>query len=224
MTRVLGVFAKWPRPGFVKTRLAAVLGAEKAARVAAAFLNDTLNRLAEGEPATRRVVAFTPDEMSRDFADLVSGRYALRPQGEGDLGARMERFLTAEFAAGAERVILVGADSPTLPVDLVTRAFAELEHADIVLGPAADGGYYLIGFRRHIPSVFAGVSWGTNRVFEETIARLPADVRLAQLPPWYDVDTPDDWQLLRYHVAGLRSAGVDPGIPHTEALLREDTA
>src|SRR5207237_189665 len=113
MSRVLGVFAKWPRPGFVKTRLAVVLGPERAVRVAAAFLRDTLDRLATMERVTRRVVAFTPDDVKNDFADLVGGRFALYPQGEGDLGTRMRRFLSTEVAAGATSIVIVGADSPT---------------------------------------------------------------------------------------------------------------
>jgi rSAM/selenodomain-associated transferase 1 len=219
---VLGVFAKWPRPGLVKTRLASSVGPDRAARVARAFLLDTLDRLAA--IPVRRVVAFDPADAETDFAALLRGRYALRPQGDGDLGDRLTRFLTAEVAAGAGAVVVVGADSPTLPVGYVEQAFAALESVDVVLGPAADGGYYLLGCGRRVPPVFDGVGWGGRRVLAETVARLPADDwRLALLPPWYDVDTPDDWDVLCGHVAALRRAGLDPGVPHTEALLREDT-
>jgi rSAM/selenodomain-associated transferase 1 len=217
---VLGVFAKWPRPSFVKTRLAAAVGPDRAATVARAFLLDTLDRLAA--IPVRRVVAFSPDDAYADGAALVSGRYELRAQGDGDLGVRMARFVTAEVDAGADAVVVVGADSPTLPVEFVERAFTDLEQADLVLGPATDGGYYLFGCGRRVPPVFDGVPWGTNRVLAETVARLPADLwRLRVLPPWYDVDTPDDWEMLRGHVAALRRARSDPGIPVTEGLLQE---
>jgi rSAM/selenodomain-associated transferase 1 len=222
MSRVLGVFAKWPRPGLVKTRLAAVLGPDRAAQIADAFLRDTLDRLAAVVPATRRVIAFAPDDAKAHFADLVGGRFALRPQGDGDLGARIKPFLSAELAVGADTVVIVGTDSPTLPVSLVEAAFCELERADIVLGPATDGGYYLLGCARRVPPVFDGVSWGTSYVLAETLARLPADFRVGVLPPWYDVDTPDDLKLLRGHATALRRAGIDPGIPRTEALLAEE--
>ena len=172
--------------------------------------------------AVRRVVAFAPDDAKADFTALVRGRFDLRPQGDGDLGIRMARFLTTEHAAGAEAVVLVGADSPTLPVDYVERAFAELERADVVLGPATDGGYYLLGCGRRVPPIFDGVRWGTSRVLADTMACLPADWRLALLPPWYDVDTPDDWRMLCGHVSALRRAGLDPGVPFTEKLLQED--
>ena len=217
----LGLFAKWPRPGQVKTRLAVVMGQERAAQVARAFLLDTLDRLAK--VSVRRVVAFAPDDAAADFVALLQGRCEFRPQGDGDLGARLRRFITAEIAGGADAVVVVGADSPTLPVEYVQRAFAELDRADVVLGPAMDGGYYLLGCGRRVPPVFDNIDWGGSCVLAETIARLPTPAwRFALLPPWYDVDTPADWQMLRGHVAALRRAGLDPGVPHTEKLLREE--
>jgi rSAM/selenodomain-associated transferase 1 len=217
---VLGVFAKWPRPGQVKTRLASAVGPEKAARVAHAFLVDTLDRLAA--VPVRRVVAFAPADAEPEFAAVSRGRYVLRPQGEGDLGDRLTRFLASEIAAHADAVVVVGSDSPTLPVEYVERAFAALERVDVVLGPATDGGYYLLGCGRRVPPVFDRIGWGGSRVLAETIARLTDDWRLALLPPWYDVDTPDDWVMQRGHIAAMRRAGLDPGVPNTEALLRED--
>ncbi len=192
------------------------------------MLIDTLDRLAAVE--AQRIVAFTPSEAEADFMGLARGRYRLIPQSSGDLGARLSTFFRQQFEADADSVVVVGTDSPTLPVEFVERAFAELEHADVVLGPATDGGYYLVGLQKrgqvhywweNEPApFFEGISWGSATVLAETVARLrdPAR-RLALLPPWYDVDTPADWALLRGHVAALRRAGIDPGIPHTEALL-----
>jgi rSAM/selenodomain-associated transferase 1 len=215
--RVLGLFAKWPAPGTAKTRLGPT--PEWGARAARAFLLDTVSRLAG--LAGRRVVAFAPREAERDFAALVAGRFTLAPQSDGDLGQRLETFLADQLRSGAGRVVVVGSDSPNLPPEYVERAFLDLGTADVVLGPSLDGGFYLLGCGPRLPPVFADVPWSTNRVLAETVARL-ADPswRLALLPPWYDVDTPHDWAVLRGHVAALRRAGLDPGIPHTEALLR----
>jgi uncharacterized protein len=215
-SRVLGVFAKWPRPGAVKTRLGG--DARWQACVARAFLLDTLGRLS-AVPA-RRVVAFDPPEAEADFAGLVRGAFALTPQSAGDLGGRLSAFVSARLGEGASAVVVVGGDSPTLPAEYVGRAFAELGRADVVLGPSCDGGYYLLGCARRVPPVFDGIDWGGPSVLAETVARL-ADPgwRLAVLPPWYDVDTPEGWAMLRGHVAALRRAGLDPGVPHTEALL-----
>ncbi len=217
--RVLGLFAKLPRPSAVKTRLGAGPTPDWGARVARAFLLDALARLST--IAVRRVLAFAPADAEEEFAALAEGRFTLTPQSDGDLGRRMAAFFTAQLEAGAEAVVLVGADSPTLPIAYVEQAFEELRRADVVLGPALDGGYYLIGCGQRLPPIFDGGAWSTNRVLADAIARLSdPSWRLALLAPWYDVDTPDDWALLRGHVAAMRRAGVDPAVPHTEALLR----
>lgn len=217
---VLGVFAKRPDPGRVKTRLAAATSPEWAARVAEAFLRDGLDRLAA--IGVRRVLAHAPVDANAYFADVVQGRFALRPQVEGDLGRRMAAFFSGQFDDGAVKVVLVGTDSPTLPLAIVHQAFGELDRADVVLGPAGDGGYYLVGCQRALPPIFDGIAWGTAAVLGETIARLAnSPARLALLPPWYDVDTLEDWHMLRGHLAALRRAGTDPGLPRIESLLRE---
>lgn len=220
---VLGIFAKRPRSGHVKTRLAAAISPEWAARAAAAFLDDTLDRFAE--LTVRRVVVFAPSDAEACFAQHGAGRYHLWPQADGDLGARLAAFFRTAFAAGARRAVAIGADSPTLPTDHVVRAFAELDHADVVLGPAFDGGYYLVGCGPNLPPMFDDIPWSTPDVLRATVERLGAGPwRLALLPPWYDVDTPADWLLLRGHVAALRRAGLDPGAPRTEALLTAESA
>lgn len=214
---VLGLFAKKPIAGQVKTRLATATSPAFAAQVADAFLRDTLERLVG--VAADRIVAFAPDDEAAYFASLVGDRYRLRPQGDGDLGQRMARFFSAQFAGGAGRVVLVGTDSPTLPLDFIEQAFQELERADLVLGPATDGGYYLIGAARRLPPIFDGISWGGPQVLAQTVARLTSpEWRLTLLPPWYDVDTLDDWRTLQGHLAAMRRAGIDPGLPCTMAL------
>ncbi|MCS6852365.1 MAG: TIGR04282 family arsenosugar biosynthesis glycosyltransferase [Gemmataceae bacterium] len=212
---VLGVLAKWPQPGRVKTRLAAGTSPEWAAAVAAALLRDSLERWSA--VSARRVLVYAPRESQAAFAELAAGRFALVPQVEGDLGERMAAFFRDQFAAGARAVILLGTDSPTLPVDLVRDSFALLRKADVVLGPATDGGYYLVGCRR-MPPIFEGVTWGSSDVLRQTVTRLGPDWRLAVLPPWYDVDTWDDWRLLRGHVAALRRAGIEPGLRHLDQV------
>src|SRR5207247_7996159 len=115
-----------------------------------------------------------------------------------------------------------GTDSPTLPLAFIKQAFHALEGSDVVLGPATDGGYYLVGCARRLPPIFDGIEWSNAHVLDQTVRRL-ADPgwRLALLPPWYDVDTPQSWAMLQGHVAALRRAGEDLGIPHTLALLEE---
>jgi rSAM/selenodomain-associated transferase 1 len=219
--QVLGLFAKWPAPGAVKTRLAGPTSPEWAARVARAFLGDTLERLAA--VPVRRVLAFDPPETGPAFAALAGAGFETVPQPAGDLGQRLAGFLNQQLQGGADAVVVVGADSPTLPPEHIAQAFQALEQADLVLGPTTDGGYYLLGCGRRLPPVFAGIDWSSNRVLAQTVACL-ADPswRLALLPPWYDVDTVDDWVMLRGHLAALRRAGLDPGVPRTEALTQGD--
>ncbi|MCI0463097.1 MAG: TIGR04282 family arsenosugar biosynthesis glycosyltransferase [Gemmataceae bacterium] len=218
--RTLGLFAKQPLPGAVKSRLAADTSADWAAQAAEALLLDTLDRLAQVEG--RRVLAFAPPDARPYFEGVAGERFLLMAQADGDLGQRMETFFATQLDANAGPVVLVGADSPTLPLELIERAFGELDHADLILGPATDGGYYLIGCARRVPPIFTGVAWGGERVLLDTVRRLPDDYGLAVLPPWYDVDTLADWQMLCGHLAALRRAGLDPGVPRTEALAALD--
>lgn len=215
--QLLGVMVKQPRPGAVKSRLAVSTSPQFAAAVAEAFLQDLLVRLLTFRVPTALV--FAPLAAESYFADLVRGKCDLCPQVEGDLGQRMAAFFFNQFQRGLEKVVLIGADSPTLPLVFLDQAFRELEHADVVLGPASDGGYYLVGCSRYLPELFTGISWSVPEVLSQTVERFAAG-RLALLPPWYDVDTLDDWKMLQGHVQALRRAGYDPGIPNTERLLQ----
>lgn len=216
--KVLGLFSKCPAPGQVKTRLAACTSPEWAAAVAEACLLDTVGRLAGID--AERLLVYTPADSRPYFNLFTAGRFALVPQADGDLGERMKAFLVGQLARGAQRIVIVGADSPTLPTAFIEDAFQQLENHNMVLGPATDGGYYLIGCGCRVPPVFENVTWGSSRVLAETVGMLRnSSVSLATLPPWYDVDTLDDWHLLVGHVAALRCAGIDPGVPHLEALI-----
>jgi hypothetical protein len=207
----------------VKTRLAADTTAEWAAAVAAAFLGDISDRLSL--LSVSRVLVFAPAEAREQFAGLLGDRFALCPQSGGELGQRLSVFLRRQLAVGADAVVVLGTDSPTLPLDLVEQAFAELERADVVLGPATDGGYYLVGCAREVPPIFEDIAWSSPRVLSQTIAHLQdSRWRLALLPPWYDVDTRADWEMLCGHLAALRRMGIDPGLPRTERLRSEPEA
>ena len=216
MGNVLGVFAKNPQPGQVKTRLAAATSSRFAAQVAEAMLLDTLDRLAAME--ADRWLAYAPADADVAMAGFAAGRYRLTPQGEGDLGERLARFFQRRLGDG-ERIVVVGADSPTLPLDLITQAYCALNAADVVLGPATDGGYCLVGCTRRLPPIFHDMEWGGPTVLCETLARLK-DRRVSVLPAWHDVDTLEDWRLLRDHLAEMRGRGHDPGVPRTEGLLK----
>ncbi len=220
---VLGIFAKRPDPGSVKTRLAAEFGDEFAAEAAGAMVLDLADLWGSErilEAGGRRVLVFAPDDAGPWFDERIPAGLALQPQVEGDLGDRMKAFFDGEFGDGASRVVLIGSDSPTLDPSIVISAFLTLESRDVVLGPSADGGYYLVGCRPPTPPIFSGPSWGTPGVLEETIHALKdSGLALGVLPPWYDVDTPDDIRSLRGHLRAMRRAGIDPICPRLETFL-----
>ncbi len=184
----LVVLMRAPRPGFGKTRLAAGVGVDAAGRLARAFVADTL-ALATAGP-WRPLVAFTPPEAAAEVAALAPGA-TLAPQVDGDLGARIRGALDAALRAAHDGpAVLIGSDTPDLDPALVARAFTALRGgADIVLGPADDGGFYLAGVRRTHPRMFDGVEWSTRRVFDQALAAAARlGWSLAVLPPWGDVD------------------------------------
>jgi uncharacterized protein len=192
----LAIFAKYWEPGRAKTRLAAALGHAAASRLSRAFLVALLQRLAG--TAERSVLAYTPTERRDEFASLAGHLWSLRPQGDGDLGARLQRCFEAAFQTGAQRAVVIGGDSPTLPTAYVVQAFDALQRSPVVLGPTSDGGYYLVGATGEPPPIFTGVTWGSPLVWQQTVAQL-ARVRrpFHTLPAWYDVDQVGDLIRLR---------------------------
>jgi glycosyltransferase A (GT-A) superfamily protein (DUF2064 family) len=132
----------------------------------------------------------------------------------------MAAFFAGELEDGASRIVLIGSDSPTLDPTIVISAFLCLESRDVVLGPSTDGGYYLVGCRASVPPMFEGIDWSTPEVLGQTVDLLrDTGLSLSVLPPWYDVDGPDDWRMLSGHVRAMRRSGMDPGLPRVEALL-----
>src|SRR5262245_7949801 len=144
LNRVLGIFAKRPHPGEVKTRLATATDAAFAARLAEAFLRDVLDRCRALD--ARRLLLYAPAEEEAWFR-AAAPDWKLAPQAHGDLGERLAAFFADQATPPGRRVVALGTDSPNLPLDWVRTAFTLLDSADVVLGPALDGGYYLIGCR-----------------------------------------------------------------------------
>jgi rSAM/selenodomain-associated transferase 1 len=220
------MFVKHPVAGHVKTRLAAELGEQRAAAIYAAFLSDLVGRFRR--TGTQRFLCFTPDDIdSRRFFEKLAGNdFNLWPQPDGDLGARMQRFCDDHLLASDDRVVVTGSDSPTLPLEYLNRAFDELAdeepaRADCVLGPATDGGYYLIGMTGRVWPVFSGVSWSDAGVLDQTVSRLiETGADLALLPVWYDVDTPDDWRMLAGHIRALEACGSRTNLAATRECIR----
>ena len=194
-SRALLVFAKTPKPGKVKTRLVAAVPAEVAAALHEACIADTL-RLAS---KTRGCDVFV-------FAAGGTGyfRGLLKKQGCGararvlsqrgpDLGARMENAFRKCFLMGYREVVVIGTDTPWMGAQRLRQAFAELKLNGVVIGPAEDGGYYLLGIRKMVAEIFRGIPWSTERVLELTLKAVArARLRRKLLRRDFDLDRPED--------------------------------
>jgi hypothetical protein len=183
------IFVKYPEPGKVKTRLAAAIGAELAAQLYQEFILQTL-KLARQSQVVARFVTFTPAEKEQALQKLFPGPWQWFPQENSpNLGVRIHRAIQHVQQQGYSHVITIGTDSPSLPAEYLDQAAAALAHHDLVLGPATDGGYYLLGLKSAPKELFTGIDWSTERVLNQTLQRAQQlQLSTQQLPVWYDVD------------------------------------
>lgn len=200
---LLIVFAKYPEPGTVKTRLARDIGPESAALVYRKCARLVLDAVAPHDShAYDLMVACLPADRIGAAAQWLGRHDNIRAQQGTDLGSRMHNAFCAGFAEGHEKIILIGTDCPAVTREIIEQGFAGLDRDEAVLGPAADGGYYLIGLRRPASALFESISWGTNRVAHQTMAKLRAlGMTCSLLPELRDIDRMDD--LAYYRRKGL---------------------
>ncbi len=193
----LYLFTRFPQPGQTKTRLIPALGA-----VGAADLQRQMT-----EHLLRRFQAFCPERSlalevhfaggtCEQMSDWLGDEAKLMPQCEGSLGERLTFAMQTGFAAGLERIIIVGSDCPDVNEGQIAQAMTLLRSQDVVLGPAVDGGYYLVGLSGLYPALFAGVPWSTDRVLETTLAIAHRHGLSVALLDWLsDIDRPEDLPL-----------------------------
>jgi uncharacterized protein len=210
--------AKQPAPGQTKTRLTPPLSSRQAAYLYESFLRDTLD-LMRAVPDVQRVIAYLPVEARDTFASLAPD-FDLVPQEGNDLGARLDQALRHYLQQGYDSAVVMNSDGPTLPIEYLLQAFAELAAgANVVLGPSDDGGYYLIGLKRPAPRLLREVRMSTSHVLADTLALANEEhLRVALLPAWYDVD--DAASLTRLMVE-LSTAPATVA-PHTRSFLQHN--
>jgi len=192
------LFARTPVPGRVKSRLLPTLSPEQACALHCAATNDTAALLAKTLPNAALWLFRSAESSTKDVMSFaLPPRFRCAVQESGTLGDRMAAAFRRAFASGARRVVIFGSDSPTVPPSILPQAFRALHESDVVIGPAADGGYYLIGCRRFDAAVFQDVEWSTPRTCTQTVAnacRLGYSTTL--LEGWFDIDTWDDVERL----------------------------
>ncbi|MBI5634818.1 MAG: TIGR04282 family arsenosugar biosynthesis glycosyltransferase [Nitrospirae bacterium] len=214
-----GLMIKYPEPGRVKTRLAKDIGNEKAAeiyrQVAEQVMKQTdpisfshyaiqcppLKKGGIAESCSRdelipgayeRVIFYDPPERLCDFEQWLRHEKFIPQQGN-DVGERMDNAIRELLALGAGKAVITGADIPGLDSDIIARAFTELEHADIVIGPAKDGGYYLIGMKEPHAEIFQGIPWSTEKVLRHTVSLIETlHLTVAKTPVLSDLDRIED--------------------------------
>jgi len=221
----VAVMAKAPRVGEVKTRLVPPLSPEQAAALSAAFIRDIAeNILAAAESAPiHGYVAYSPPGSEAAFAGVLPDGIRLLPPRSIGLGASLRHGAQDLLAEGYGAVCLVNADSPNLPTAFLVEAVQALQQAGdrVVLGPAEDGGYYLIGLKRPHARLFEEIEWSTERVFAQTLDRA-VELRLdtVSLPRWYDVDDIASLRRVADEILGAGAPGAYAA-PNTARLLRD---
>jgi rSAM/selenodomain-associated transferase 1 len=188
------LFAKEPIPGKVKTRLVPPLTPEGAAELYGSMLRDTIARISLLKGIDRYLFHEGENGALEFFIKTAPGMTCL-PQRGADLGERMAEALRQVFAIGHDVAVIIGSDSPDLPMDFISDSINILSAGDCeaVFGPTEDGGYYLVGMTRLHEELFIGIPWSSDRVMDETLARsAKAGIRASLLPPWHDVDSESD--------------------------------
>jgi uncharacterized protein len=186
---LLLIFIKNPRPGYVKTRLARTVGDAEALRIYHILLART--RQAATAAHAQRWLCYSDAVEEHDEWPAADFRKCV--QHPGDLGHRMQQAFAEAFAAGADKVVIIGSDCPALTGPAIDEAFQALDTDDFVVGPTFDGGYYLLGMRAFTPAVFADIAWSTDAVLPATLARIAGlGQTAALLPTLSDVDTEED--------------------------------
>jgi uncharacterized protein len=230
------LFLKAPEKGRVKTRLAASLGEEMVLDLYRCFVEDSIQTIAGG--GYDMLICYDPPSAHPWISQWLGERHPLLPQSGGDLGERMQNAFRTAFSRGCCAALIVGSDIPDLPSRFYGEALAALRDHDAVIGPAHDGGYYLIGFKRErfLPDAFTGISWNAPEVFTRTLVILGnAGCRVHLLPPWRDVDTLEDLRALALRngdtsfsgsatMIRLRKAYGPTGVPEQSSgkTMRED--
>jgi len=185
------LFARAPRRGTVKTRLARSLGDDATLDAYRTLLTVTCKALRELNHVELRV---TPDDGLHELDSWCAPGWTLAPQGTGSLGERLATTVVDHFQNGATSVVIIGSDCPEITAEDIRAAHQALAASDVVLGPASDGGYWLIGLRRPTVGVFDNIAWSTESVLQQTCARAAAlNLTLTTLRTLDDIDTHEDW-------------------------------
>ncbi len=198
------LFTRFPQPGRVKTRMIDRLGSQGAAKLHTKMTEKVICQI---QPALQKrkieLQIYYCGGSQQEMANWLGRNCTLCIQQGSDLGQRMEHAFTQTIQQGAERILLIGSDCPDITADIISNGLKKLNNHDLVLGPAADGGYYLIGLRTHgneIATLFNSIDWGTDQVLEQTLTQAKkGELSCTLLPQLHDIDRAEDLVYFNYH-------------------------
>ena len=188
------IFTRYPQPGKTKTRLIPALGVEGATNLQRQMTEFTLSKVKKFQEsaAISFEIRFTGGNLQL-MQNWLGTELNYLLQGEGDLGKRMENSFLSAFNKGAQEVVIIGIDCPDISAEVLAQAFEKIHNCDLLLGPAVDGGYYLIGLKRAIGELFINIDWGTAKVLQQTVdIAQQLNLSVGYLPTLADVDRPED--------------------------------
>ncbi len=197
--RTLIIFTRYPQPGLVKTRLIPVLGEVGAANLQHRMTAETLKKMRSlSQDDELDIYVYFTGSSDRAMQELF-GDFNYCDQSTGNLGARMLSAFGDLLGKGSTQVILIGCDCPDLTQDIIRQGFEQLNDLDLVLGKAADGGYYLIGLKQIIPQLFQEISWGSDLVLSQTVKIAEKlGLSIGYLSILHDIDRPEDLDLIAH--------------------------
>jgi hypothetical protein len=190
---ILLIFLKYPEPGKVKTRLAEDLGYEKATEIYSRMAESIIHNLSKSKEY-KTIVFFDPPDRKREIENWLGKRYQLFAQEGKSLGERMVNAFNKTFSLGAKKAVIIGTDCVEISMEIVSQAFNSLDETDVVLGPAEDGGYYILGMKKLIPEIFDDIRWSTSQVLVQTIDKIKENgLKFSLLKTLRDIDTLSDF-------------------------------
>lgn len=186
---ILLIFLKYPEPGKVKTRLSQDIGKDKAAEIYSWMAETVVHDLAKSN-LHETIIFFDPPERKKEVEDWLNVGYRLFPQEGKSLGERMTNAFDKTFPLGAEKAIIIGTDCVEISDEIISQAFDALDLVDVVIGPAEDGGYYLLGMTKPTPEIFDDIDWSTELVLNQTLKKIEEQgLRFVLLKKLRDIDT-----------------------------------
>lgn len=188
MKNCLIVFAKEPEAGKVKTRLQGYLSKDMCVKLYKAFLKDTLE-LVRAIKCFDKVLAYDPSTLEPKYLKTIARDFMFYKQNGRNLGEKMHNAFKFVQERNNVKVVIIGSDSPNLPLNYIKEAYRRLDRSDIVLGPSHDGGYYLVGLKKPCAGIFKGVKWSSKTVLEDTVKNIRfLSKKVSVLEKWYDID------------------------------------